>query len=424
VLSGIAELGLPIILANSFFYFPQRWKIVWRQIHFYLLVWGVIYSLLLAVLLIYVLPDVARPDLTWIILLNCVPAFLFAPVISIGTRYYQMAQRPMFMALSISITGIIAVVLNLYTIAYLKMGYMGWFVSTFVSTFILALFFVYPVFFKHKISPLFAYRPRFLKKQLKIALPTVPHNYSSYLLNSSDRVIMDRLHVPVREIGKYNLAYLFGGYFDIIGNAVGNAVGPIYIKLYSKRSLQADRDVAFITNWLQLLFITGGFIMALWCREIFEVLIKVKDQGNGYMLAILIIMGYVYRPYYWSVVNRLQFSEKTAELWKITLVAGILNVVLNIILIPVYGTMAAAVTTFFALIYMGFIGYSFNSFKQIESASYQPVIIVLTILVATASVYLLKDIAVAWKVLISLVLIVGFFYFSWTQRFRFKQLQT
>jgi O-antigen/teichoic acid export membrane protein len=220
---------------------------------------------------------------------------------------------------------------------------------------------------------------------------------------------MERLQISTYSIGQYNLAYTFGGYLEFFGSAIGMAIGPIYTSMFSGKSVQSAETIKFITNFLQVIFISISVIISLWCKELFELLIKNESLRNVYPIAIIIIMGYAYRPYYWTAITRLQYSEKTKELWKITFIAGVLNVILNIIFLPLFGIVSAAITTFVCLLYMGFSGYFLKSFREVESENYSPIFTIFTIITSTAIVYVLRDANWFFKLMLSLVLFGSLF---------------
>lgn len=421
--SAMSDLGFSVLLVNSFFKFPVKWPIIWRQLHFYLFIWSWIYAVLVGVVLYFVLPIEPKSELGIVVLLVTVPTCLFNPTILIGSRYFQFAQKPFYVATTSAIVGVITIGLNLLTIAYLKMGYIGWFISMAFSTFVQFLFFVYPVYFKYKLQPLLYFRKRFLFKQLKVSLPTVPHNYSAYLLSNSDRVVMDRVGVSVSNVGRYNIAYMFGNYFEFFGNAIGMAVGPVMTKLVARKTPKAEADFVFLTKWLQVSFLFGGIILALWAKELMKLLIKNNELNASYPLAIIIIMGYVYRPYYWAVICKLQFEEKTNQFWKISFIAGGLNVGLNIIFIPLFGIQAAAITTFFALIYMGFAGYFLRSVSKQTKELFQPGAVIGVIIVLSVLVYFLKDLNILSKSLITIIVGMLFLVYNWKKRFVFNNFE-
>src|SRR5690606_40305253 len=58
------------------------------------------------------------------------PVVFFGPTSMLATTYYQISQEPFQIAIRTIIFGIMIVLLNVYFIAILKMGYMGWFLSS------------------------------------------------------------------------------------------------------------------------------------------------------------------------------------------------------------------------------------------------------------------------------------------------------
>lgn len=422
-LSAMSDLGFSVLMMNSFYNYKLKWRHYWRQYHYYLSIWAIIYSLILAIILYFIIPEGAIKVRYFIIGLFVIPSLIFNVTTLIATRYYQYSSKPMFISGVSAMVGIISILLNLYTIAYLKLGYLGWFLSNFIASFLTFLCYFYPIYFKYKITPLIKFRKSFLINSLKISLPVIPHNYSSFLLNTSDRVVMDRLNVNINKIGNYNLAYTFGSYMDFFGNAIGMAVGPIYTSLFSSKSKEAADHVKFITNFLQVSFILTSLLVSLWCKELFELLIKNNELKSVYPIAIIIIMGYAYRPYYWTAITRLQYSENTNQLWKITFLAGVINVVLNLCFIPIYGISTAAVTTFLCLLYIGFAGYFLPAFKKVETEKYSPIFFITLIVFSTITIYALKDIHILIKFIITLSSIIFYIVYCYFNKPKFLNLK-
>ena len=139
-------------------------------------------------------------------------------------------------------------------------------------------------------------------------------------------------------------------------------------------------------------------------REIFTLLIKNEELQAAYPLAIIILMGYNYKPMYLAVINQLVYREKTKALWKISTVAGVGNVVLNFIFVPLYGMEAAAFTTFAALMYMGYAGYLLKEYRQIRQVDYLPWLWLPVNVAALLGVYFLADVELEMKVTVSALL--------------------
>jgi O-antigen/teichoic acid export membrane protein len=212
---------------------------------------------------------------------------------------------------------------------------------------------------------------------------------------------MDQLKVSIENIGKYNLAYIIGNYFEIIGTAIGMAVSPYYTKLYSNENIKSELQVRSLTYFLQICFLTITFIASLWAKEIFHFLISNDELSKVYYIGIVIIMGYSYRPMYWASVNKLFYLEKTNKLWRVSFVGGLLNIGLNLIFIPLYGFEAAAITTLASLLYIGFAGFFLSDFKNNNTFNYYPLAWLILIICSTVIVYLLKDISILNKSIIT-----------------------
>lgn len=400
------SLGLSVVMGNTFTRHPTRFKWVWRQLHGFILLWSALYSVPLVGLLYAVIPDEAEANRWELILLNLVPVVLLSNTSFFGNFLYHMRQRPLPVAAYSFITGGVTVALNIYFIAFLRLGYMGWFYATFVASVAGFVLLFYPVYVQEGLWPIFKFKLYRIRSSLKVSLPLLPHHFSFFLLDASDKLMLDALRVPLPRIGFYNIASSFGLYFSAASNAVVEAATPFYMRYFSKEgdpeSLLEARRMTFS---LQVLFLGATALGSLWMKEVFELLIRNETLQGAYPLAIIMLMGYTYRPMYLAVVNRLSFQEKTKELWKISLVAGVGNVLLNLLLIPVFGIEAAAFTTFAALVYLGYSGFLLKEYRALSNVPYYPWRWLALTIVLLLAVYALADAGPLLKALISLLIL-------------------
>ncbi|TCK84895.1 lipopolysaccharide biosynthesis protein [Albibacterium bauzanense] len=406
VAGGVAvlgNLGLNVILSNSFFKNPGQYKWGWRQIYGFLMLWNYPFAILLGILLYFFIPVEASENALYIILLNVLPVVFFGPTMVLGNMYYQLKQQPTQIAVRSIIAGILGIVLNVYFIAVLKLGYMGWFLSGCISTMLVQVSYWWPLNKKLGIKPIFNFKWRYIRNSLKIALPTVPHYYSSYLLDISDRAVMKIVGVNTGDIGKYNAAYTVANIVQKIGVAAGKAVSPMLYQTYKDNDEYSARKLIFI---LQIIFLCMTFILSIWLKEIFMFLIKNEELAQVYPLGIIIIMAYNYRPMYLGANNRLFYHEKTKVLLKVTFIAGFMNLLLNLALIKYFGYQVAAYTTFAALMYMGYAGYFLKDYKQTETLNYYPLLwLFLTILLTVISCYFV-EVNYIFKIAITVLLLL------------------
>lgn len=408
LLSMLQELGISIVLVNTFYEYHrgERWRFHWKRLLGFLILWSVVFALLLVVFVNLILPQEALLNRWKILLVLFLQASIFSAVNVIGSRLFQLKERPDYILIATATSGVITVLLNYYFIAVLKLGYMGWYYSTFTGTLCFFLFYVFPIVGKHNIVPSFQFNMRYLKRIFRVALPTIPHNYSSYLLNSSDRVVMERLNISIPSLGAYNVGYAFGSYFNFIGTAVGMAQGPIMAKLWFKNTRESKINIRSMIFLLQTLFITAGFLLALWSKELLNLLYRNQDFAGSYVFAIVILMSYVYYPMYWASLNKLFYSKQTTQLWKISFIAGVGNIILNLIFIPFFGVLAAAVTTFICLSYMGYAGFFLKGYKKLGDVNYYPMLWLLVTIVCLVVVFIIKDVNLVVKFIISGVVLM------------------
>ncbi len=396
-------LGLNIVLSNLFYKSPMQYKWGWRQIYGFLTLWNIPYSILLAACIYFIVPIEAQSNALMIITLNIIPLVLFGATSTLCSTYYQLSQKPLQIMFRSIVVGLIAVGLNIVFIAHYKMGYMGWFWSGAISQLMLQLSYWYPLNIRLGLKPIFNFKWRTIRKFLKVSLPTVPHYYGGYLLNSSDRLMMKILQVPIPQIGLYNAANTLSNPYLALGTASGQAIAPMMLQAYKKNNERQARNLVFI---LQTGFLLLCFITAIWSKEVITLLIRNKALQGVYPLAIILVMGYAYRPMYFGANFILFYNEKTKKLWRVSFIAGILTVVINIIFIPIWGYTVAAYSTFIGLMFMGYSGYWLKDFKERNKENYYPLFWFILTIGLTALALVVVEQSTIFKLLLSILLTI------------------
>lgn len=399
-ISALKDLGLLILLVNYFFQRKNTWPLLWRRLYGYIIVWSPFYIILQSLVIYAALPYSQMHNYWSIVVMYAFTNLLFDIPIMFGSRFLHLSQKPLPIAIASASVGTIGIMLNLLTIVYFKMGYMGWIVSTFLSSFVSFLFYSYFTFYKLRLYPIFKYQLNHVRSLLKISLPTIPHNYSSYLLNSSDRAILSFYQVPLNSIGKYNLAYSFGSYFEVFSTAVGMAVGPTYAKLYNLNKHIMAKNLTYL---LQYLFLIIGFNLAIWIKEITDFLITNQELKTSYQISTVIIIAFLSKPFYWSSINLMIYYKHTSDLWKISFTGGIISIVCNLILIPIIGIWGAVVSAFVSLTYINFSGGYIKKLKKIGRQRHNEIYWISIIIVLFILAIYIVELNYAYKIIISII---------------------
>lgn len=207
----------------------------------------------------------------------------------------------------------------------------------------LALMIFYAVKTKH-IS--FGYLPY----ALKICLPYVPHTLSLVILNSVDRIMIKNIRGP-EETALYSLAYTCALVITVLIAAMNDAFVPWLAEKINQEKYQEIK--AFSQKYISLfgLLVTAMMLLA---PEILFVL-GGKDYSEAVYAIPPVMAGCVCQFIYSMYVNIEQIKKKTVGMACASVIAAVLNYILNLIFIPKYGYIAAAYTTlagYFALVVM------------------------------------------------------------------------
>lgn len=386
--SSLSSLGLKMILTNTFFKHKSSFLLVWRQLYGFLVLWNILFSFLLFVLIYNFIPESIVADRFLLAVLVVLPNVFFSITKTLGSLYLQYSERPIAVAWRVLAFGLLSIGLQLLFIVHFKMHFLGWFLAFAIAGMLSNISYLYLVVSRLNLKPIFRFKTRLILNSLRITLPIIPHQYSTYLLNSSDRIVMDRMQVSTDDIGLYNVANTFGSLLEGLSLATTLALNPWVNKAYAEKK---DVNVRYIIYSLQIFYYLCTFNLAIWLREIFSVLLNNVNLVATYPLGIVLIMSYNFRPVYYGVIGKLFFAEKTKNLWKMSFSMGVLNIILNILLIPIYGYKVAALTTFACFYLLSIIPQFTKEYKQIVSIKFNSLIFILISIALTVVAFIFRD---------------------------------
>ena len=158
------DLGLIMNLTNSFFKFPLRYKWIWQKIYGFIQLWSIIYGLLLALILWFIIPTVAMSNYVAITLLLLIPITFFDPTLMIGRQYFQLSKKPIPISIISVLASLVTLIVNYVSIVFYKQGYMGLLYGLFISSLFSMFFYTYYVCFNNKLRPNFDFTTTVVEK--------------------------------------------------------------------------------------------------------------------------------------------------------------------------------------------------------------------------------------------------------------------
>lgn len=408
LISVLSMLGLQLPMSNAFFHHSNHFKKRWGQFYGFLNIWMIFYSLLLAVIIYFIIPKEASENLYWIIVLNIIPIVCFGPADTIGQLYYQLNQKPKQVVTRTIIISFITIILNYYTIVVLNLHYMGWFIANCISMLLLHFSYWYPLRFILKIRPIYKFKKVVIKRGLSVSLPMVPHYYGSFLLSSSDTLLLKFFLITTSQIGYYGFAASFGGLMAMVVGAINTAASPIISEQLKLKNYDSVRSITWTLQFLLLILSSIG---CFWLKEVFEIMVNNEELRTAYFLAAIFIMSHNYRPMYFGVASILFYRERTYNLWKVTFGAGLICVLLNVLFIPICGIKSPAYVLFFSYLIMGYGTFFLNDYKEVAVTEFKPLKWLLITIFSFIIVLLVIDLPIVYKFFVSLLYVIIIFLF-------------
>ncbi|MDX6190120.1 oligosaccharide flippase family protein [Flavobacterium sp. Fl-318] len=403
LISVLSMLGLQLPMSNVFFQHSNHFKKRWGQFYGFLNIWMIFYSFLLAFIIYLVIPKEVGENLYWIIILNIIPIVCFGPADVIGQLYYQLNQKPKQVVIRTIVISFITIALNFYTIVVLDLHYMGWFIANCISMLLLHFSYWYPLHYILKIKPIYKFKRVVLRKGLSVSLPMLPHYYGSFLLSSSDVLLLKFFLISTSQIGYYGFATSFGGLMAMAVGAINTAAAPVISEQIKLKNYDSVRS---LTWGLQFLLIVLSSVGCFWLKDVFEIMVNNDELKTTYFLAAIFIMSHNYRPMYFGVATVLFYRERTRNLWKVTFGAGIICVLLNVLFIPIYGIKCPAYILFFSYLIMGYGTFFLKDYKEVAVAEFKPLLWLSLTIFSFAIVLIVVDLTFVYKILISLLYIL------------------
>ena len=195
---------------------------------------------------------------------------------------------------------------------------------------------------------------RFWLYALSFNLPLVPHYLSQTVLNSADRIMIQRM-IGESEAGIYNLAYSLSLIMTLFNTALMQTLSPwIYQKIKSRK----EKEIAPIAYITLVMIAAVNLLLILLAPE--AVAIFAPKTYHEAIWVIPPVAMSVYFMYSYDLFAKFAFYyEKTKAIMIASVSGALLNVVLNYIFIKKFGYMAAGYTTLVCFIVYAFIHYLF-----------------------------------------------------------------
>ena len=241
-------------------------------------------------------------------------------------------------------------------------------------------------------------------------LPLIPHYFSMYILDQSDRIMIQKM-VGLGTVALYSIAYNAGAIMKIVTTSMNSALVPWqYRKLESKEFETLEKRMTSI-------FLIVALIVVAF--SVFAPELVLFFGGEKYMEAVYVIPPVSASLFFIFVYGMFANVELFYDANKFTMFISMfgagLNLLLNYIFIPIFGYVAAGYTTLVCYVIFS-IGHYLNmnriAKKKIGNSIYKPLpillmsamVIVLSLLVSFLYMFTIVRYAVVALILIATII--------------------
>lgn len=247
---------------------------------------------------------------------------------------YRYKERTAIMVLPNLISSALSIAAILFVVK--TNAYMGRIAPTCA---VYILFCVIILVLVYKKSHVF-FKREYISVGLRISAPLIFHGIALSVLSQSDRMMITQFAGPA-QTGIYSLVYNFGMIATVITTALDGVWVPWFYKHYTNGEYSIINKVA--KNYVQLItFAMIGLIQV--GPEIIKLLAPKKYWEGIAIIPPVVLSSYVIFLYT-LYVNVEHYHKKTIRITGNTIIAALANIILNLILIPKFGYIAAAYTT-------------------------------------------------------------------------------
>jgi O-antigen/teichoic acid export membrane protein len=157
-------------------------------------------------------------------------------------------------------------------------------------------------------------------------------------------ILMLQAITGFESVGIYNAAYRIFEGAQIIPIAFAGSLYPVFSRLYKedRAGLQVIKNEAFIILMPVAIFVS--IVLFVFSDEIINIIYGSSYSASKAVLSIL-ALGVLFNYYYLVFTYLFSASDKQRYVVILGLIILILNIVLNLILIPIYGPSGAAAAT-------------------------------------------------------------------------------
>ena len=209
--------------------------------------------------------------------------------------------------------------------------------------------------------------PKFteLKEYLHLSIPTIPGTLSYWVVDSIDRYLIGIL-LSVSAVGYYSPGYSLGAIVVMIASPITSILTSALSKSYNEKKEEEVKNLLeYSIKYFSFIAIPSVIGLSLLSKPLLTIL-STNDIANAtYFITPFVAVGFLLLGLNNIIVNMIILKKKTKLIGLTWIIAALINLILNLFFIPIFGILGAAIATLIAYT-IPFIILAHYSFKFIK----------------------------------------------------------
>jgi O-antigen/teichoic acid export membrane protein len=307
-------------------------------------------TVLLYVSILKIISSYVNIDRQYITCFYIMALYLFIrPLNIIVLNVLKVIGKTVFFNSISLISKIISIALSLSILLFFVRELYGYFIGVVLSEFVLLLI-LFHWFFSHYRINLFKASGSLASKLIIFGAPLLLTELSYLLLSYADRYMI-AAYRGANDLGLYSVGYNLANYIsELVTFSLSYAIVPMYVEIYEKEG--KDKTEQFLNNCMHYLCIAIipvciGYLAV--SKDLFAVLAS-DTYADAANFSPLILFGALLLGMNNLLNAGLYLQKKSSTILGIMLAAVVINIIANVVLLPIYGIVGSAIATLIACV--------------------------------------------------------------------------
>lgn len=267
--------------------------------------------------------------------------YYLTTAIANALSYYTKGTNNLkLLGISNIIRALLLVSLNCLMLLVLKLNIIGYYISLIVSDIIFILILLIPVL-KNKQKRI-KQNNQLAKEMKSYSKPFIINSISWWINNASDKYLV-LFFCGINLTGIYSIAYKIPSMLEVVQNIFSQAWQISAIKEY--KSKEAGAFFSTMYKYYNFILIMTVLIILLFLKSISKILFA-KEFYVAWKFVPFLLLAILFGALS-GFLGSLYSANKDSKMYaKSTLIGAISNIILNLILIPIFNAYGAAIATF------------------------------------------------------------------------------